>query len=145
MIVTVAPDITPPLWSVTVPRMRPKLPCENNETENSNTPTIAPSTHTPCLAREIFNAEFIAPPIRNRSSTSWNGRTLKTTYLEKGLRLNLGKGRPEQAPGFVRLISISQKQSQQRCRWINRGSLQLWSIKRGLLQILTPSFAFLKG
>jgi len=52
---------------------------------------------------------------------------LGRAYLGKGLRLNLGKGRPEQAPGFVRLISIYQKQSQQRCRWINLGSLEVLS------------------
>src|SRR5580704_8897624 len=90
MTVTVAPEMTPPVWSETVPRIRPKFPWENNETENSNTPTIVPSTHTPFLAREIFNTElidteFIAPPFRSCRSTSWNGRTLKTTYLEKGL------------------------------------------------------------
>src|ERR1700726_2448607 len=98
MTVTVALEMTPPVWSETVPRIRPKLPCENSATENSNTHTTAPSTHTPFLAREIFNTEFIAPPFRARSSTSWKGPTLKRAYL--------GKGRPEQAPGFARLISI---------------------------------------
>src|SRR5579864_7465729 len=107
MTVTVAPEMTPPVWSVTAPRIRPKLPWENSVTENSNTHTTAPSTHTPFLAREILDAEFIAPPFRSRSSTSWKGPTLKRAYLGKGLRLHLGKGRPEQAPGFSRLISTS--------------------------------------
>src|SRR5579859_624869 len=88
--VTVAPEMTPPVWSVTAPRIRPKLPWENSVTENSNTPRIVPSTHTPFLAREIFNtelidSEFIAPPFRSRSSTSWKGPTLERAYLEKGL------------------------------------------------------------
>jgi hypothetical protein len=62
MMVTVAPDMTPPLWSVTIPRMRPKLPCEKRDRENSNTPTVAPSTHIAFLARAMFNTEFITPP-----------------------------------------------------------------------------------
>src|SRR5579864_1635493 len=38
MIVTVAPDMTPPVWSVTAPRRRPKVPWENSDMENSSTP-----------------------------------------------------------------------------------------------------------
>src|SRR5712692_7418965 len=53
--VTVAPAMTPPLWSVTIPRMRPKLAWENSETENNNTPRIAPSTEIAFLARALFD------------------------------------------------------------------------------------------
>jgi hypothetical protein len=56
MIVTVAPDMTPPVWSVTVPRIRPKLPWEYRERENSKTPTAAPSRLITFPARAFFNA-----------------------------------------------------------------------------------------
>jgi hypothetical protein len=54
MTVTVAPEMTPPVWSETVPRMRPKLPCENSGIENSSKPTIALSTLI-VLAEDNFN------------------------------------------------------------------------------------------
>src|SRR5713226_8751261 len=41
---TVAPAMTAPVWSVTVPRIRPKLACANSAKENSNTPRIVPSS-----------------------------------------------------------------------------------------------------
>src|SRR5712692_7655921 len=75
MIITVAPDMTPPLVSVTSPRMRPKLACENNETENSNTPRTAPSTETTFLARAFFDVrKFITPPLKARRSVQPQGR-----------------------------------------------------------------------
>src|SRR6267143_1465403 len=80
MMVTVAPDMTPPLWSVTSPRMRPKLPCENRERENSNTPTVAPSTHIAFLARAIFNTEFMESPLFKI------GTITTLTTIEKGRR-----------------------------------------------------------
>src|SRR5205807_9804557 len=45
--VTVAPDITPPLWSVTVPRIRPELPCENSGRQSRSIPIVPPSN---CIA-----------------------------------------------------------------------------------------------
>src|SRR6266849_3585409 len=75
MIVTVAPDMTPPLWSETIPRMRPKLACENNETVNSNTPRAAPSTETTFLARAFFDVKkSITPPLKARKSVQPQGR-----------------------------------------------------------------------
>src|SRR5712691_1452904 len=35
--------MTAPVWSVTVPRMRPKFPCASREKENSNRPRAVPS------------------------------------------------------------------------------------------------------
>jgi hypothetical protein len=37
MTLTVAPETTPPLVSVTVPMMRPRLPCENAGTQSKST------------------------------------------------------------------------------------------------------------
>src|ERR1700730_5713720 len=42
--VTVAPAITPPLWSVTVPRIRPAVPCANEGRHRRNTPIVAASS-----------------------------------------------------------------------------------------------------
>src|SRR5260370_17428288 len=77
MIVTVAFDITPPVWSVTVPRMRPKLPCENSGRENRNTPSVAnsrdvilrvrPQTH----ARSSDGIELIVSPLREIEMGLW--------------------------------------------------------------------------
>jgi hypothetical protein len=70
MSVTVAPDMTPPLWSITVPRIRPLLPCENNDTENSNTPRTAESRKAILLLRpekDVRNPdgiELIVSPLR---------------------------------------------------------------------------------
>jgi hypothetical protein len=70
MILTVAPDMTPPVWSATVPRMRPKLPCENSGTENSNTPSEANSRNVILLVRRKKDArntevlELIVSPLR---------------------------------------------------------------------------------
>src|SRR5467141_3850361 len=43
VMVTVAPATTPPLWSVTVPRIRPELPCENSGRQSRSTPIVPPS------------------------------------------------------------------------------------------------------
>src|ERR1700730_10073363 len=57
MMDTVAPGIAAPVWSVMVPRIRPKLPCENSGSENSNRPRVVPSI--------FFNvADFIGAPFR---------------------------------------------------------------------------------
>src|ERR1700720_328242 len=45
--VTVAPDTTPPLWSVTFPRMRPKLPCEYAGKQSKSRAKTAPNN---CIA-----------------------------------------------------------------------------------------------
>src|SRR6267154_2924805 len=42
--VTVAPVTAPPLASITVPTMRPLLPCENAETQSRSIPSVAPNT-----------------------------------------------------------------------------------------------------
>jgi hypothetical protein len=46
--VTVAPTITPPLWSVRVPKIRPELPCENAGRQIRKTKDVA---HSNCTAR----------------------------------------------------------------------------------------------
>src|SRR6266852_8240175 len=73
--VTVAPAMTPPLWSVTVPRMRPKLAWENSEIENSNTPRITPSVEIAFPARAFSDLKkFITPPLQNREAKYHPGR-----------------------------------------------------------------------
>src|ERR1700685_4810961 len=54
--VTVAPARTPPLWSVTDPRRRPALPCENigRLTSNTQAPTINTRRQTPVFKRKKF-------------------------------------------------------------------------------------------
>src|ERR1700688_4159686 len=49
--VTVATGMTPPLWSVTIPRIRPKLVCENRGRHISSTPSVTPSTSADFLTR----------------------------------------------------------------------------------------------
>src|SRR5260370_29072195 len=77
MIVTVAFDITPPVWSVTVPRMRPKLPCENSGRENSNTPSVANSRDVILLVRSEKDVrssdgiELIVSPLREIDLGLW--------------------------------------------------------------------------
>src|SRR5882672_3845667 len=73
--VTVAPDTTPPLWSVTVPRIRPELPCENNGRQSRSTPIAPPSN---CMAFRkltpqdlllVERKEFISrPPVQKSQS-----------------------------------------------------------------------------
>src|SRR5579864_8984713 len=92
MTVTVAPEMTPPVWSETVPRMRPKLPWENSAKGNSNTPRIAPSTHVVLLARAVFNTEFIASPfkIETTSPRKWPSLLGKGPILERACNSTLG-------------------------------------------------------
>src|ERR1700681_3973394 len=64
MINTVAPGSTAPVWSVTVPRIRPKLACANSARENSTTPSIVTSTGINVLAPAVFNVtDFIRVPL----------------------------------------------------------------------------------
>src|SRR5260370_15719847 len=42
--VTVAPEMAPPFASVTVPTIRPELPCENAGRLSRSTPNITPKT-----------------------------------------------------------------------------------------------------
>src|SRR5690242_20477905 len=70
--VTVATEMTPPLWSVTVPRIRPELPCENSGRQSRSTP-IAPASNcrafrkrTPQNLLPSEGKELIAgPPVQN--------------------------------------------------------------------------------
>src|SRR5436853_2982357 len=62
----VAPGRTAPVGSLTLPRMRPKLPCANSATEKSNTTRVVLSTHVVIL---VFNVtDVIAPPFPIRRS-----------------------------------------------------------------------------
>src|SRR5258708_448734 len=72
MTVTVAPATTPPLWSVTVPLIRPKLPCENAGRQSKSTANTPPSNCTAFLLRApqhlLLSAvtEFISgPPVQD--------------------------------------------------------------------------------
>src|SRR5467141_3983409 len=70
--VTVAPATTPPLWSVTVPIIRPELPCEKSGRQSRSTP-ITP--HSNCAAfhnrtsQDFLLVEFkeliCGPPVQN--------------------------------------------------------------------------------
>src|SRR5690348_314603 len=94
MILTVASDMTPPVWSATVPIMRPKLPWENSGTENSNTPRVAPSTPTHFLARTSCNVtDFMEhPPFLKAEDTETP--TARPREGPTHLPLNLLKGPP---------------------------------------------------
>src|SRR5258706_11786860 len=72
MTVTVAPDTTPPLWSVTVPMIRPALPCENSGRQSRSTPITPPSNcaafrnPTPQDFLLVERKEIISgPPVQN--------------------------------------------------------------------------------
>src|SRR5712664_2823982 len=73
--VTVAPATTPPLWSVIVPMIRPKLPCENNGRQSRSTPIAPPSNCTafrkltPQNLLLVERKGFISgPPVQNSQS-----------------------------------------------------------------------------
>jgi hypothetical protein len=66
------------------------LTCENNASENSNTPTIAPSAGMAFLARAIFHAEFIEPPCE-----------IETTKIPKERAYLLEKSPPEKDPKIL--------------------------------------------
>src|SRR5580658_1015937 len=75
--VTMAPEMTPPLWSVTVPRIRPKLPCENAGRQSKSTANSPPSNCTAFLVHApqhfllIAVTEFISgPPVQRLSNES---------------------------------------------------------------------------
>src|SRR5579863_8788839 len=77
MTLTVAPTTTPPLWSVTVPRMRPKLPCEYAGTHIKSTASTPPNKRTalfvraPQLLLHTAITEFISgPPVQRLSKES---------------------------------------------------------------------------
>src|SRR5713101_7944704 len=70
--VTVAPDMTPPLWSVTVPMIRPRLPCENSGRQSRTTPITPPSSRQTFLNPTVqgfllveFNELISGPPVQN--------------------------------------------------------------------------------
>src|SRR5579863_8508883 len=80
MTVTVAPATTPPLWSVTVPIMRPVLPCENAGTLSNRTPNATASTlnmFRRCPPADIFFvfAELISDPLTRFGFNSDSGPT----------------------------------------------------------------------
>src|SRR5579864_615863 len=68
MIVTVAPATTPLLWSVTVPRIRPKSPCENTGKLSTSNQSIPPKNCEIFLERlrpdrSSEYIEFISHPL----------------------------------------------------------------------------------
>src|SRR6266571_2879230 len=72
-ILMVAPGRTAPVESVTLPRIRPKLPCANNAKEKSNTTRVVLNTHVVILDVNVPNV--IAPPF---STTPLSSRRHKT-------------------------------------------------------------------
>src|SRR5467141_2181014 len=68
---TVAPEMTPPLWSVIVPRIRPELPCENSGRQSRSIPITPPSNCnalrklTPQDLLLEFNELISGPPVQN--------------------------------------------------------------------------------
>src|SRR6516162_1130630 len=58
------PASTAPVWSVTVPRIRPKLACASSETENSSTLRAKASRYTLLPTWAVFIAtDFISHPV----------------------------------------------------------------------------------
>src|SRR5207253_3265244 len=55
--VTVAPAITPPVWSVTVPRIRPELPCEKRGRQTRSMPSVALKTRAVLLVKTQIEPE----------------------------------------------------------------------------------------
>src|SRR5712692_8970117 len=76
--VTVAPATTPPLWSVTVPRIWPELPCENSGRQSRSIP-ITPPSNCKALRKPppqdlllVDRRELICgPPVQNVQSRMW--------------------------------------------------------------------------
>src|SRR5882762_7572206 len=72
VMVTVAPATTPPLWSVTVPTIRPALPCENSGRQSSSIP-IVPTSNCKALRNSTpqgfllveFEELISGPPVQN--------------------------------------------------------------------------------
>src|SRR5262249_2050387 len=75
MMLIVEPGRTAPVGSVTLPRIRPKLPWANSAREKSNTTTVVLSMHVVSLGLNV--TDVIAPPIpirlRIRRSRSGDG------------------------------------------------------------------------
>src|ERR1700704_3491596 len=72
VMVTVAPATTPPLWSVTVPTIRPALPCENSGRQRNSSPIVPLSNSkafrnpTPQGRLLVEFEELISgPPVQN--------------------------------------------------------------------------------
>jgi hypothetical protein len=58
-----------PVWSVTVPRIRPKLACENSGKVNSKKMRIVPSTDVEVARAVLDVADFISiTPVRRSNA-----------------------------------------------------------------------------
>src|SRR5438034_3596023 len=71
MMLTVAPGMTAPVGSLTLPRIRPKLPCADSAREKSNTSRVVMSTHPVILGFNL--TDVIAFSISNAPLTIWSG------------------------------------------------------------------------
>src|ERR1700692_3783995 len=87
--VTVAPATTPPLWSVTVPIMRPKLPCENAGRQSKSTPKLTVSNWMALLHHPLEDTfpfelkEFISRPLTLKGLNSNSGPTSTPTKISR--------------------------------------------------------------
>ena len=83
--VTAAPASTAPVWSVTLPRIRPKLPCASSETENSSTLRAEASRYTLLPTWAIFDVtDFIRHPVfKRREKTTLQGRLPRLESLTR--------------------------------------------------------------
>src|SRR2546428_1538406 len=71
-----APGKTAPVWSVTVPRIRPKLACASSAKEKSDTTRLALNTHVVILRLNV--TDLIMPPFHRHPF----GRVGKLAALE---------------------------------------------------------------
>src|SRR5438046_3197442 len=63
MMLTVAPGSTAPVGSLTLPRIRPKLPCADSAKEKSNTTRVVLNTHEIILRFDV--TDVISPSYPN--------------------------------------------------------------------------------
>src|SRR5579864_1167071 len=97
MTVTVAPATTPLVWSVTVPRIRPKSPCENTGKLSTSNQSIPPKNCKIFLERlrpdrSPEYIEFIShPPTQELDcDTTPHPRLIKFPKLSSNFSINRG-------------------------------------------------------
>src|SRR2546425_182206 len=80
IMLTVAPGMTAPVESLTLPRIRPKLPCANSGKENSNTTTVVVNRHEVILRFDV--TDVISPSYPNAAHDRGRQHLSKSTHTE---------------------------------------------------------------